>query len=121
MAVKLSLTCYGDLGQSFRAKGPMAFPKARPFGPMLEKQWDHSAVRAQIDMGNDMQALTEAYQALCEGVEDELAWTYQIGPDDASLYRGRGGPPSFSFGCQARARPIKGPPRPASRARSSCT
>eukprot|EP00959_Pyramimonas_sp_CCMP1952_P092447 1934818-Pyramimonas_sp.AAC.1 len=63
MAVKLSLTCYGDLGQSFRVKGPMAFPQARPFGPMLEKQWDHNAVRAQIGMGSDTQALTEACQA----------------------------------------------------------
>eukprot|EP00959_Pyramimonas_sp_CCMP1952_P048298 1008037-Pyramimonas_sp.AAC.1 len=70
MAVKLSLTSYGDLGQSFRVKVPMAFPKVRPFGPTLEKQWDHSPVRAQIDMGSDIQALTEAYQALCESVED---------------------------------------------------
>eukprot|EP00959_Pyramimonas_sp_CCMP1952_P234170 4893043-Pyramimonas_sp.AAC.1 len=41
-AVELSLACYSDMGQSFRAQGPMASPEARPFGPMLEKHWDHN-------------------------------------------------------------------------------
>eukprot|EP00959_Pyramimonas_sp_CCMP1952_P177997 3720455-Pyramimonas_sp.AAC.1 len=43
------------MGQSFRVKGPMAFPQARPFGPVLEKHWDHNSVRAQIDMSGTLQ------------------------------------------------------------------
>eukprot|EP00959_Pyramimonas_sp_CCMP1952_P418673 8770673-Pyramimonas_sp.AAC.1 len=60
-------------------------------------------------MGGTLQDMEEAYQGLCESVEEELVWAYQIDPDDADFYRGRGGPPQFAFGPRAKARPVKGP------------